>query len=544
MESPLRTLFLGAAAMLVPHGASATQIPALTGPQVGEPAPPFSLVTLAGARVDLAAYTGKVLVINVWGTWCPPCRSETPELIAAAAKLRGQDVAFLGVDTTEEAPIVRAFVSARGIRYPQALDRRKAFGAAYDVQYFPTTYVIDGRGVLRARYVDVLGAAQIVSLVRSAKAGHNAETRSALQAKIDATLALPPQLAAASDAAGARAFAQAADSAIAASETLLEGSDAAHGRATDLLRTRSEEAALRDRAIAALEAVASAADDAFLARLRGDAARDRERYGQAVEAYSATLALVPNDPQALAGLAYAGGRLDRYDTVIAADTRLAALEPTDVGTLVDLARAQAKAGDATAAAATFEHAHVVARAALEGRPGDAKAIRMAAYARLYAGRTYAKAGDAPRARLEFDRMLALAQRLPANDARHDMYIEEGQEAIVALGLATAPTGTAVSLAPWTGAELPGSIPNTHKFRLVVAGPAGRDVALRTSGVPKNWVASFCTDRICAPNRTTVLLPSSGVKVIEFQLVPPHAGAVAPHVRVTSKDGMRESSATT
>jgi hypothetical protein len=102
----------------------------------------------------------------------------------------------------------------------------------------------------------------------------------------------------------------------------------------------------------------------------------------------------------------------------------------------------------------------------------------------------------------------------------------------------------VSLVPWTGADLPGSIPNTIKYRLVVADVAGRSVTLRTSGVPKGWVASFCSDRVCAPFRVSVAIPESGVKVVEFQLVPPAAKAPAPKVRVSGSDGAGVSFATT
>jgi hypothetical protein len=162
---------------------------------------------------------------------------------------------------------------------------------------------------------------------------------------------------------------------------------------------------------------------------------------------------------------------------------------------------------------------------------------------LYAGRTYAKAHLTERARGEFAQVVALAGKLPPHDSRRDMYLEEGQEAIVALDL-DGNAKTALSLAPWTGADLPGSVPNTIKYRLVVAGAAGKNVALQANGVPKGWVASFCTDRVCAPFKVSVAIPPSGVKIIEFQLVPPEAGAKPSKVRVTGTDGGATTSATT
>ena len=523
---------------------------ALTGPRLGDPAPDFAMTTLDGKRVSLASFAGKILVVNVWGTWCPPCRLETPDLVRAERSMRARGVAFLGVDTTEQAPIVRAFASAHGIVYPQALDTDARFARAYDVAYFPSTYVIDARGILRARYVDVMGPAQIASLVAAARGERNAVIVSPLQTRIFATLS-DPSLEIASGAAPAvvRATVAKIDAAIVRAQNMLDESDPSRGDVTDLIATQASEAALRDRAIGALGALVVAdptvpADAMLLARLRGDAARDREHFPEAIDAYEAALALDAKNAGALAGLAYAANRLEKYDIAIDADRRAAELDPTDVSALVDLARAQAKAGHDADATATFERAHAVAQRAIDAHQGDASAIRIAAWAHLYDGRVAAKAGDRRRARREFDRMLVLSKRLPVHDTRHDMYLEEGQEAIVALGLAAPQSGATVSLAPWTGVDLPGSIPNTTKYRLVVTGTAGRSVALHTSGVPKGWVASFCTDRVCAPFRTTVVVPESGVKIIEFQLVPPTDRAAVPRVRVTSTDGAHESTART
>ena len=124
-----------------------------------------------------------------------------------------------------------------------------------------------------------------------------------------------------------------------------------------------------------------------------------------------------------------------------------------------------------------------------------------------------------------------------------MYLEEGQEAMVALDL-TQPGKTALSLAPWTGPELPGSIPNTIKYRLVVAGAAGTNMNLHALDVPKGWVASFCSDKVCSPFNVAVQVPAAGVKVIEFQLVPPDAKARIGKVRVTATNGAGSASATT
>ena len=522
-------------------GPSTSANASLTGPQLGAPAPAFSLRTLEGKTVTLDSYKGKTLVLNVWATWCPPCRQEMPDFIAATPKLAKGNVAVLGVDTTESAPIVRAYAVAKSVPYPLAVVTDAAFAKAYDIQYYPTTLVIDPQGILRARYIDVLAQPQLAALVSAAKAGKNAEISSPLQRKIDATLADP--LLTFDDPSTVEANAKRAEAAIAAAEKLLDGSDAAGG-GTDLLRTRAQENALRDRAIAALVNVGtSVGDKTLLTRLRADAARDREQWADAAQAYRAVLELDPTNQDALAGLALASRRLGDNDAVVDADAKLAALTPADATALVDLARAQAAAGKNSDAEATFAKAVATAKRAVDANPKDPSAIRTLAYVHLYAGRTAATAGDSTRARAEFDALLALAAALPPSDERHDMYLEEGQEAIVALGL-QAKSGISVSLAPWTGAELPGSIPNTIKYRLVVAGGGHANVTLRASNVPKAWVASFCSDKVCAPNRVTLALPEGGVKIVEFQLVPPGAHAINPKVRVTGSDGHSEATATT
>jgi hypothetical protein len=125
-----------------------------------------------------------------------------------------------------------------------------------------------------------------------------------------------------------------------------------------------------------------------------------------------------------------------------------------------------------------------------------------------------------------------------------MYLEESQEATVALDIDPAARGkTAVSLAPWTGPDLPGSVSSTFKYRLVVSGAHGRTVTLRASGLPKAWIASFCTDRVCAPFKVVTTLAASGVKVIEFQVIPDGPNRrQSPRIRVDAVTGGSRSSA--
>jgi len=469
-----------------------------------------------------------------------------PELIATARTLQKSGVAVLGVDSTEEAPIVRGYVAAHDVSYPQAIDTTKSFSTAYDIQYFPTTFVIDPGGIVRARIVDAVTPKELNALVAQASTGRNAVIASPLQSKIDATLA-ESNFTFTGDADAVTKNAQAVAKAIDSAGDLLDKSDAASGNATDFVRTQTEEATIRDRAIASLTArdsSVSVSDAALLALLEGDAARDREQWQAALDAYATVLRLDPKNDDALEGTSLAAGRLKHYDLVVATDETIAALAPTSTSDLIDLARAQAADGKSSDAYATFEKALALAQPKYDAHPTDPRAIQPLAAVHLYYGRTLAKAGDAERARAQFDTLSLLATELPKTDRHHDMYLEEAQEAIVALDLGSAHAGATLSVAPWTGAVLPGSIADTVKYRVVVAGTAGKTIALVASEVPKGWVASFCSDKICSPFHVSVEIPEGGVKIVEFQLVPPAGKAPAPKVRITSTGDGTESSATT
>ncbi len=505
------------------HAIVAAAALALTGPQVGSPAPDFHLTTLDGKPVSLADFRGKTVVLNDWATWCPPCREETPDLIAAAKKLSAKhDVVFLGVDSTEAAPIVRAFVAAKSMPYAQAIDADKAFSKAYDVRAFPTTFVISGDGVLRARYVGNISRPVLAGFVDDARAGRNGVLATAAQKKVDALLD-PAKFAFDGDAAAVSAAAKKVLSAIDAAENV-DGD-------TDFLRTQAEENTLRDAAAKALQPVADTDESkVLLARLQGDTASAREQWPDALAAYRRGLAVAPNDGDLLTG--YATALHDTGDDAAATDVyaTVAHLAPT-VDAFVSLGVSAGDAKRFNDASVAFAQAIGRARAAVEAKPKDAKAIRKLAWAYLYQGRMYVKAGEPGKARAAFAQTSAWTSKLPKTDSRYAMYLEEAQEATVALD-ASHPAGkTALSLAPWTGPDLPGSVASTYKYRLVVAGTPGKTVALAASGLPKRWIASFCSDRQCAPFRTTVALPASGVKVIEFQVIPQSAAPGAPTIRV-------------
>jgi thiol-disulfide isomerase/thioredoxin len=497
---------------------------ALSGPPVGAPAPDFHLTTVTGAPVSLADYRGKTLVINVWATWCPPCREETSDVLAVAKRETADgNVVFLGVDTTETAPVVRAFVADKGVPYAEAIGDA-GFARAFDVSGYPTTFVIGPDGVLRARFVGNISQPALTSFIDAARANRDGVLVSDAQKQADALLD-PAKYPLTGTPADVRANVKKILGAIDAAESV-DGD-------VDYLALQAKATALLEAAANALQPIASTpADRAQLALLRGRAAAAREDWPLAIASFRAGLQFAPNDPALLSGLgdAYAA----THEHAQAADAYAAAAGDTpDAVDEVGIAEEDELAGRSADAGVAFARAIALARAAVTEKPTDAHAIRILAWCYLKEGQIFADA-DPARARPAFAHAAAWVAKLPPTDTRYAMYSEEAQEGAAALD--AHPGGaTAISLAPWTGPDLPGSIASTAKYRLVVSGTPGKTVALDTSGLPTHWIASFCADGLCAPFRREVTLPPSGVAVLEFQVVPESKVTNSPTV-VVAGDG--------
>lgn len=118
--------------------------------------------TLEGTRFDTASYRGKVVVINTWGSWCPPCNTEAPALQKTWQATRATGVQFVGVDLRDSVATGRAFQRKYGITYPSLTDgtslQPQLKGKAAST---PSTLVLDRAGRLAAR---VSGAADATIL--------------------------------------------------------------------------------------------------------------------------------------------------------------------------------------------------------------------------------------------------------------------------------------------------------------------------------------------------------------------------------------------
>lgn len=122
-----------------------------TGYQVSDwprqrPRPPFEALSLHNDPVDLSGFQGKVLLLNFWATWCPPCRAELPSLQALPEWFGEEKVAVLALNFQEAGRTVRRFMESSGLSLPVALDASGAIARAWGVRAFPTTVVIDRKG--------------------------------------------------------------------------------------------------------------------------------------------------------------------------------------------------------------------------------------------------------------------------------------------------------------------------------------------------------------------------------------------------------------
>ena len=113
----------------------------------GTEAPGFRLPALAGGEGDLASQRGKIVVLNFWATWCPPCVAEMPSLERLYKTLTPEGLSVVTVSTDEDQTELREFVSRHGLTLPVLLDPGgRVAGGGYRTTGYPETFLIDRQG--------------------------------------------------------------------------------------------------------------------------------------------------------------------------------------------------------------------------------------------------------------------------------------------------------------------------------------------------------------------------------------------------------------
>jgi thiol-disulfide isomerase/thioredoxin len=125
-------------------------------------APDLSGPTVDGKQLDVKDYKGKIVVVNVWGSWCPPCRAEAPNFVKVAKDTAAKGVQFVGINTRDaNISLAQAFEKQQGVTYPSLYDPTSKLLLRFkkgtlNLQTIPSTIVIDRDGKIAARTLQAL----------------------------------------------------------------------------------------------------------------------------------------------------------------------------------------------------------------------------------------------------------------------------------------------------------------------------------------------------------------------------------------------------
>ncbi|NIM94935.1 MAG: redoxin domain-containing protein [Anaerolineales bacterium] len=130
---------------------SATTGGAIPSPREGFSAPDFTLELLDGGEVTLSDLRGKVVVINLWASWCPPCKAEMPALQQVYEQNQERGLEVLAINTTyqDSEGDASSFVEEFGLTFPIPLDRSGQVARQYQLRALPSTFFVDRIGVIR-----------------------------------------------------------------------------------------------------------------------------------------------------------------------------------------------------------------------------------------------------------------------------------------------------------------------------------------------------------------------------------------------------------
>ena len=112
----------------------------------GAPAASFQIQRVDGSTDSLAGYRGKVVLVNLWATWCPPCREEMPALEKLYRSFGSKNFVVLGIDEGESANVAAKFARNLGVTFPLLVDGEQQYGRAYAAQGLPTSVLVDRTG--------------------------------------------------------------------------------------------------------------------------------------------------------------------------------------------------------------------------------------------------------------------------------------------------------------------------------------------------------------------------------------------------------------
>lgn len=157
---------LGAAAFILLVAAAAILTPrtdTVERAEIGSPISNFSLVDLNGATHQMADLKGRVVLINAWATWCPPCRAEMPALQEFYQAYQNQGFSLLAVNAGEDAATADAFIQQMGFSFPVLLDPGTNVLVGLGIDAFPTSILIDRDGTVATIHVGYYDPADVAA---------------------------------------------------------------------------------------------------------------------------------------------------------------------------------------------------------------------------------------------------------------------------------------------------------------------------------------------------------------------------------------------
>jgi peroxiredoxin len=131
----------------------------------GQPAPDFDLPALSGETLRLSDLKGQVVLVNLWATWCPPCKAEMPAINAFYRAHREAGFTALMANMQEDGETVRAFIEANGFSFPALLDGQGELMKLYGVRGLPTTFIIDRNGRVQHIQTGAITQAELETIV-------------------------------------------------------------------------------------------------------------------------------------------------------------------------------------------------------------------------------------------------------------------------------------------------------------------------------------------------------------------------------------------
>ncbi len=128
-------------------------------------APDFTLITFDGSSVTLSEHLGKVVFIDFWASWCPPCRQEASTLKAVSDAMVGEDVAFIGIDVWDRPGEGRTFARRSGWDYPSGIDQNGIITIEYGVKGLPEKFFVDQNGILVRKFIGPITVNELTFII-------------------------------------------------------------------------------------------------------------------------------------------------------------------------------------------------------------------------------------------------------------------------------------------------------------------------------------------------------------------------------------------